>query len=101
MLPADSRALSASDQTPRATLLEKVLRLFSVITMVLTIPQVLVVWYEHEVAGVSLISWVAYLVSACLWFVYGIKKRDKTIYLACIGWVIMDAAIVVGVLVQR
>jgi hypothetical protein len=36
------------------------------------------------------------LVSACLWFVYGIQKRDKTIYLACIGWIALDAAIIVG-----
>jgi hypothetical protein len=42
-----------------------------------------------------------YLVAACLWFVYGIQKRDKAIYLACVGWVLLDAAIVVGVIVHR
>lgn len=41
------------------------------------------------------------LVSACLWFVYGLQKRDKTIYLACIGWILLDAAIVIGVIVNR
>ena len=29
------------------------------------------------------------------------KKRDKTIYLACIGWILLDLAIVIGVLVNR
>jgi hypothetical protein len=33
--------------------------------------------------------------------IYGIQKRDKTIYLACIGWIVLDAAIVVGVLVKH
>jgi hypothetical protein len=33
-------------------------------------------------------------------FVYGIKKRDKVIYLARVGWMIMDAAIVVGVVME-
>jgi hypothetical protein len=32
--------------------------------------------------------------------VYGFHKRDKTIYLACIGWIVIDAAIVAGVLVK-
>jgi hypothetical protein len=48
-----------------------------------------------------LVSWISYLFSACLWLVYGIRKRDKTIYLACIGWILLDAAVVVGVLVRR
>jgi hypothetical protein len=49
---------------------------------------------------VSLLSWLAYLLSACLWFVYGLKKGDKTIYLACVGWVALDAAVVTGVMVH-
>ena len=34
-------------------------------------------------------------------FVYGIQKRDKTIYLACIGWIVLDAAIIAGVVVYQ
>ena len=40
------------------------------------------------------------LFSACLWFVYGAQKRDKTNYLACIGWIAIDAA-TSGVMVDR
>ena len=69
--------------------------------MLMTVPQVITVWVERNVGGVSLLSWGAYLFSACLWLVYGIQKRDKTIYLACIGWIALDAAIVIGVIVQR
>ena len=83
-----------------ASRLEKTLRVFSVVTLVLTIPQVFAVWMERQADGVSLISWSTYLISACLWFVYGVRKRDKTIYLACIGWIIMDAAIVAGVILH-
>jgi hypothetical protein len=43
---------------------------------------------------------VSYLFYACLWFVYGIRKHDKTIYLACIGWVLLDAAVVIGAIVH-
>ena len=46
-------------------------------------------------------SWLAYLFSACLWFFYGLQKRDKTIYLACIGWILLDTAIVIGVFIYR
>lgn len=85
---------------PAATGLEKILRSLSVVTMLMTVPQVLAVWTGPGASGVSLVSWAAYLVSAWLWLVYGLRKRDKTIYLACIGWIALDAAIVAGVIVR-
>jgi uncharacterized protein with PQ loop repeat len=100
MLPADAACVEKQDRAAPATSLEKVLRGMSVFTMLMTIPQVYIVWVRHDVAGVSLLSWLAYLISAVLWFVYGWQKGDKTIYMACIGWVLLDLAIVVGVLVQ-
>ena len=98
MLPADCLGVRTADDEP--TGLQKVLRLMSVLTMLMTVPQVLAVWTSHGASGVSLISWTAYLVSAVLWLIYGIRKRDKTIYLACIGWILLDAAIVAGVIIR-
>jgi hypothetical protein len=62
---------------------------------------VLTIWVGGNAGGVSLLSWAAYLFSACLWFVYGVQKHDKTIYVACIGWIVLDAAVVVGVIVHQ
>ena len=72
----------------------------SIFTMVMTIPQVFTIWFGHQTAGVSLISWSAYLISALVWFWYGIQKRDRNIYLPCIGWITLDAAVVSGVLIR-
>jgi hypothetical protein len=32
--------------------------------------------------------------------IYGVQKRDKTIYLACLGSIVLEAAVVTGVLVH-
>ena len=48
-----------------------------------------------------LASWSAYLLSALLWFWYGLRKRDPNIYLPCIGWLILDGAVLVGTLLYR
>jgi|SRR4029077_9687938 uncharacterized protein with PQ loop repeat len=101
MLPADASSVTGSPNPQPVSGLEKVLRGLSVFTMLMTIPQVLTIWIEHNAGGVSLISWISYLVSAGLWFVYGLQKHDKTIYLACVGWVLLDLAIVIGVVVHR
>jgi len=101
MLPADASCVTGSHNPQQVSGLEKVLRGLSVFTMLMTVPQVLTIWVGGDAGGVSLISWVSYLISACLWFVYGLQKRDKTIYLACVGWVLLDVAIVIGVIVHR
>jgi uncharacterized protein with PQ loop repeat len=71
----------------------------SVFTMLMTVPQVLTIWVGHRASGVSVVSWSAYLLSAVLWFVYGLRKGDKNIYLPCVGWIGLDAAVIVGAVV--
>jgi uncharacterized protein with PQ loop repeat len=78
--------------------LAKLIPALSLFTMAMTVPQVWSVWVEEDTSGVSLLSWGAYLLSGLLWFFYGLQKRDRTIWVACIGWIVLDAAVVVGVL---
>ena len=40
-----------------------------------------------------------YLVSAVLWFWFGIQKHDKNIYLPCVGWMVLDSAVIIGVVI--
>jgi uncharacterized protein with PQ loop repeat len=100
MLPPDCATVSQPPNEPPVEGLEKFLRVLSVVTMLMTVPQVLSIWVGGQAGGVSLVSWATYLFSACLWLVYGVRKRDKTIYLACIGWIVLDAAVVAGVIVH-
>ncbi len=69
----------------------------SIFTMLMTIPQVFTIWVNRRAAGVSILSWSAYFVSAIVWLWYGLRKRDKNIYLPCIGWILLDTAVIVGV----
>lgn len=78
------------------TMFSRVLGGMSVFTMLMTIPQVFTIWVSHQAAGVSMVSWSAYLLSAILWFWYGLQKRDRNIYLPCVGWVGLDAAVILG-----
>jgi uncharacterized protein with PQ loop repeat len=81
------------------TVMSRVLGSMSVFTLLMTFPQVWTIWVDRQVAGVSVVSWSAYLLSAVLWFWYGLRKRDRNIYLPCVGWVGMDAAVIVGALI--
>jgi uncharacterized protein with PQ loop repeat len=94
----DCASLAKSSQSDGAHgKLEKALRVFSLLTMAMTVPQVLAVWHGR-VQGVSAISWSAYLISSCLWMLHGLRTHDRSIYLPCVGWIALDASIVAGVL---
>ena len=77
----------------------RILGSMSVFTMLMTIPQVLTIWVGQQAAGVSVVSWSAYLIAAVLWFWHGLQKHDKNIYLACLGWIVLDIAVIVGAVI--
>ena len=96
---APDPAIHATDAAQSKTVMSRLLSAMSVFTMLMTVPQVLTIWVGHQAAGVSVVSWSAYLLSAILWFWYGLQKRDKNIYLPCVGWVGLDTAVIVGALI--
>jgi uncharacterized protein with PQ loop repeat len=72
----------------------------SLFIMFMTIPQVMTIWIGHHAAGVSLLSWSAYLISAVFWLWFGIQKRDRNIYLPCVGWIVLDGRVIVGAFIS-
>jgi uncharacterized protein with PQ loop repeat len=100
VLLAPRQAATEPQPSPAFGLLDKVISIMSALTMLSTVPQVTQVWLGTA-SGVSLVSWASYLVAACLWLIHGVRKHDKSIYLACVGWIILDAAIVIGVIVRQ
>jgi uncharacterized protein with PQ loop repeat len=96
---APDPVIPTGDTGQSKTVMSRMLGGMSVFTMLMTVPQVWTIWIGHQAAGVSIVSWSAYLLSAILWFWYGLQKRDKNIYLPCVGWVGLDAAVIVGAVI--
>src|SRR5215472_4393513 len=67
----------------------------SMFTMVMTVPQVLTIWIRHQAPGVSLLSWSVPRLADCLALVR-LAERHKNIFLPCVGWLLLDAAVIVG-----
>jgi uncharacterized protein with PQ loop repeat len=86
---------------PSEKVMQRLLGGLSLFTLVMTVPQIVTIWVGRQAAGVSLLSWSAYWLSALVWFWYGLRKRDRNIYLPCIGWLALDGAVIVGTLIYR
>jgi len=92
-------ATPAGSSSQSDIMLRRFLGGMSIFTLLMTVPQVWTIWINQQAAGVSILSWGAYLLSAVLWFWFGLKQGDKNIYLPCIGWMVLNGAVVVGAVV--
>ena len=101
MLPCDGPAICPPEGAPPRTPLEQLLRFAAVGTMLMTVPQAWSLWTTSGASDVSLVSWIAYLLSSLAWLAYGIQKADATICFANGGWVVVDLAIIVGILTRH
>jgi uncharacterized protein with PQ loop repeat len=99
--PAPRATVTAAHATSPSAGIQNFLWVVSVITMLMAVPQVLINWIGRDAGGASLVHWAAYLFCACLWFAYGIRDRDRTMMLACAGWIALNAAIVIDAIAQH
>ena len=89
----------ASHASHREPGLRRLLAGMSILTLLMSIPQALTIWVGHHAGGVSIWTWSTYFASALLWFWYGLRRRDRNIYLPCIGWMVVDTLVVVGAVI--
>lgn len=79
--------------------MDKVVLAIGVIGPIMTIPQLIKIYFYRNAAGVSLISWATYLLCAVVWLQYGILHKDRAIILTYMLWIILDTLIVYGTII--
>lgn len=63
------------------------------------LPQVIQIYSTQDVAGVSLQTWLGFMMIGSLYLYYGILHKLKPIILNQILWFIVDILVVAGVLI--
>jgi len=89
------RHIKRKTKPKKQTQIDRLVYLAVVIGPLLTIPQVYSIWVEGQ-KGVSIISWVAYLLASLIWLAYGVKHNDKPILIVESAWIILDIFIIIG-----
>lgn len=78
--------------------MDRIIYVVGVLGPLMTIPQLTKIWIEKNAVGVSIVSWASYLIIAVFWLIYGVMHKEKPIILTYSFWIILEAAIVVGIL---
>jgi uncharacterized protein with PQ loop repeat len=80
--------------------LDRLTYVSGVLLPILTLPQAYSVLVDKSVEGVSLPTWSFYLLSSSLFAIFGIIHREKLLMMTYIPFVFVEAAIVVGILIN-
>lgn len=80
-------------------LVDRLIYFVALFSVVMTIPQIVNIWVEHDASGVSPLSWGAYSLGAFVWCVYGILHKEKPLIMIYGLILVMDLVIVVGTVI--
>ncbi len=78
---------------------DKFIYVIVVIAPITNIPQLLRVWTEKDVSGVSSLSWFLFSGISVTWLIYGILHKDKHILLMNALLMIVQALIAIGAII--
>ena len=85
---------------PNLSLLDRAVLVASVIYPLSGIPQIVSV-FSGKTEGVSITSWLLFMLCASLFLIYGIKHRVLPMVISNIIWVVVDYAVVFGILMNK
>jgi len=68
---------------------------------IMTMPQLLQIWVDKNVQGVSLLTWSSYVVFAVFWLIYGLVHKEKPIIVSNIFSGTLNIIIVIGILIAN
>ena len=95
------RRKSAKRNEFEMEILDYIVYAASILGPLMTIPQILVIWNTKTAAGVSIISWLGFVIYNSIWLTYGIVRKDPPIILSNFLWVLLQITVVVGAIIYR
>ena len=78
--------------------IEKLAYAVGIASPIVTLPQVLQIWMTQNASGVSLVTWVCYLVIVTVMTMYGIIHKEKPIIIMNGSLIFVDLLIIIGIL---
>ena len=85
----------------RIAIVEKVSYIAVALGIIMTVPQIMTIWIEKKVDGVSIVTWVSYSLLTVFWIYYGVLHKEKPIIIGNVLGLLVNIAIVTGVLLFR
>lgn len=78
--------------------LDKVVLALGVLGPVMALPQLELIYIEHQAAGVSVLSWTTWAFMNIPWVMYGVVHKERPIVVTYTLWFFINGLVAIGAL---
>lgn len=78
--------------------MDTIIYIVAVLGPLIAIPQVLKIWHVQDASGVSLLTWIGYLLGGFFWLTYGFLHKEKPIIITNALWIFVQIFIIIGII---
>ena len=71
----------------------------AVVEPLLTLPQALIIFKNHDASDISLLTWIGFNCFAIIWIIYAIKHKEKIVLIYQSMFFILDTMVIIGALI--
>jgi len=72
-----------------------------IIGPLVSVPQLIKIFGEHTVSGISIASWFGYIGLTLLWLLYGLVHKERPIIITQALWLVVNIVTVIGAIIYR
>jgi uncharacterized protein with PQ loop repeat len=94
-------AKKAASKRQSKPLIDPLMGVAAVVQPMMATPQIYAIYTQHSNAGVSLLTWLGFMLIGLVFLLYGIAHRIKPFIITQILWFIVDFLVVIGVLIYN
>ena len=85
----------------RKTVIDKLMSVAAVVHPLTAVPQVISIYTSHNVSGISLVTWLGFMILGLIFLAYGVLHHIRPFIVTQVLWFIVDFLVVIGVLIYR
>ncbi len=79
--------------------MDKLIYIIAILFPIMLIPQVLKIWIMKTAEGLSLITWISYVVFTIFWIIYGFLHKEKPIIITNLLFLVLHSLIMIGIII--
>lgn len=83
------------------TIIDKSMSIAAVIHPLSAVPQVYSIYSTQDVSGISLLTWLGFMLLGLIFLSYGILHKIRPLIVTQVLWFIVDFLVVIGVIIYR
>ncbi len=82
----------------RRKFFDKIMYIVGLFAPLMTMPQILKIWWYQDANGVSALSWAGYALGSTFWFIYGVLHKEKPLIICNGAAALLQFVVVLGTL---